>query len=167
MGSAAVNNLPWNKHAKGSSGLSADELGVVNDQKGNTYKELIIPPHGKPFIPDGRNVILPMQKGTKVIPAGKTKQFITNLPHFANGTETEAGTKQDSKKGTGGIADGVSQAINDTLMPYIREIIRILQGNASSGGSAASKRKLQLSILIQSRRYRQHGQVLLNGLKPQ
>lgn len=141
MGSAAVNNLPWNKHAKGSRGLPADELGVVNDQKGNTYKELIIPPHGTPFIPDGRNVILPMQKGTKVIPAGKTKKFIDKLPHFANGTETEAGAKQGSKKSTGGIADGVSQAINDTLIPYIREIIRILQGNASSGGSAASKKK--------------------------
>lgn len=143
LGSAAPGNLPWNKnkHAKGSSGLPADELGVVNDQAGNTYKELIIPPHGTPFIPDGRNVILPMQKGTKVIPAGKTKKFIDKLPHFANGTETEAGAKQGSKKSTGGIADGVSQAINDTLMPYIREIIRILQGNASSGGSAASKKK--------------------------
>lgn len=142
LGSAAPGNLPWNKnkHAKGSSGLPTDELGVVNDQAGNTYKELIIPPNGKPFIPEGRNVVLPMQKGTRVIPAGKTRQFINNLPHFANGTEEDAGTKQDNKKGTGGIADGVSQAINDTLMPYIREIIRILQGNASSGGSAASKK---------------------------
>ncbi len=142
MGSAAVTNMPWNKHAKGSTGLPSDEIGVVNDQKGNTYKELIIPPHGTPFIPDGRNVMLAMQKGTKVIPAGKTKRFIENLPHFANGTEVNIssdGSKNTNKTGLG-IAAGVSQAINDTLIPYIREMIRILQDNANNGSSASKKK---------------------------
>lgn len=127
---------------KGTKGLSKDELGIVNDQKGNTYKELIIPPHGTPFIPDGRNVMLAMQKGTKVIPAGKTKRFIANLPHFANGTEVNIssdGSKNTNKTGLG-IATGVSQAINDTLIPYIREMIRILQDNASNGSSASKKK---------------------------
>lgn len=141
MGSAAVTNMPWNKHAKGSTGLPSDEIGVVNDQKGNTYKELIIPPHGTPFIPDGRDVMLAMQKGTKVIPAGKTKRLIENLPHFANGTEVNLSSdnsKNANKTGLG-IAGGVSQAINDTLIPYIREMIRILQDNASNGGSSKKK----------------------------
>ena len=125
--------------AKG--GISKNELGVVNDQSGNTYKELIIPPHGKPFIPEGRNVTLAMEKGTRIIPADKTKKFLNKLPHFANGTEVNLSSdnsKNTNKTGLG-IAGGVSQAINDTLIPYIREMIRILQDNASNGGSSKKK----------------------------
>ena len=59
--------------AKGSDGVPQNTLGVVNDQPGSTYKELIVPPHGKPFIPNGRNVMLPLEKGTKIMPANQTK----------------------------------------------------------------------------------------------
>lgn len=75
----------WTGHAKGSYGLPTDEVGMVNDQRGSTYKELIVPPHGKPFVPEGRNVVLPMKKGTKILPADKTKQLLEIIPHFANG----------------------------------------------------------------------------------
>lgn len=114
--------------AKG--GLSKDELGVVNDQSGNTYKELIIPPHGTPFIPEGRNVTLAMEKGTRIIPADKTKKFLNSLPHFANGTEGFDGDKKSN--GGNSIADGVSNAINDTLMPYIKEIVRALKSSSGT-----------------------------------
>lgn len=79
----------WNPtgFAKGTSGLAKNTLGIVNDQKGNTYKELIVPPKGKPFIPKGRNVMLHMEKGTKIMPAKQTKQFINSMPHFAKGTQ--------------------------------------------------------------------------------
>lgn len=74
--------------AKGSDGLQRDTLGIVNDQKGATYKELIVPPNGKPFIPKGRNVMLPLQKGTKIMPADETKLFMSSfskLPRFEGG----------------------------------------------------------------------------------
>jgi len=71
--------------AKGTLGLPIDTLGIVNDQKGSTYREMIVPPKGLPFIPEGRNVALAMKKGTKVIPADKTKEFFSSLQHFANG----------------------------------------------------------------------------------
>lgn len=74
--------------AKGSNGLPRDTLGIVNDQKGATYKELIVPPNGKPFIPKGRNVMLPLQKGTKIMPADETKLFMSSfskLPRFEGG----------------------------------------------------------------------------------
>ncbi len=81
---------PWEPKgfAKGANGLPQDTIGIVNDQKGSTYKELIVPPHGKPFIPEGRNVMLPMKKGTKIMPARQTKDFMekmNNMPHFAGG----------------------------------------------------------------------------------
>lgn len=75
-------------HAKGTNGLPNDEIGMVNDQRGSTYKELIVPPNGKPFIPEGRNVILPMKKGTKIMPADQTKalmQSLGKIPKFKNG----------------------------------------------------------------------------------
>lgn len=73
--------------AKGSDGVPRNTLGVVNDQKGATYKELIVPPNGQPFVPKGRNVMLPLQKGTKIMPAKQTKEFMKSLgiPHFASG----------------------------------------------------------------------------------
>lgn len=79
---------PVPQFAKGANGLTQDTIGIVNDQKGNTYKELIVPPHGKPFIPEGRNVMLPMEKGTKIMPAKQTKEFMqkmNGMPHFAGG----------------------------------------------------------------------------------
>lgn len=73
------------KFARGTGGLSKDTIGIVNDQKGPVYREMIVPPHGKPFIPEGRDVVLPMEKGTKIVPANQTKSFIEQLPHFAKG----------------------------------------------------------------------------------
>ena len=73
--------------AKGSDGIPRDTLGVVNDQKGSKYRELIVPPSGKAFIPKGRNVMLPLQKGTKIMPAGQTDELmkLMKMPHFASG----------------------------------------------------------------------------------
>ena len=83
--------------AKGSDGVPKNTLGVVNDQKGATYKELIVPPNGKPFIPKGRNVILPLQKGTKIMPANQTKEFMKSMgvPHFAGGIGNLMGWNTD------------------------------------------------------------------------
>lgn len=71
--------------AKGAGGIKKDTIGVVNDQKGSVYKEMIVPPNGKPFIPEGRNVVLPLEEGTKIMPAKQTKSFLESLPHFAGG----------------------------------------------------------------------------------
>ena len=56
---------------------------IVNDQPGPTYKELIIPKGGTPFIPEGRNVFLPnLPRGSKVLTASQTKRL---FPHYAEG----------------------------------------------------------------------------------
>ena len=95
--------------AKGSNGLPQDTVGMVNDQKGATYKELIVPPNGKPFIPEGRNVLLPMKKGTKIMPAKQTKEFIENVPHFKFGIgDLFAGAWDSFRDFTGDIWDYVS-----------------------------------------------------------
>ena len=56
---------------------------IVNDQPGPTYKELVIPKDGIPFIPEGRDVFLPnLPKGSKVLTARQTKRL---FPHYAEG----------------------------------------------------------------------------------
>ncbi|HEK9588500.1 TPA: phage tail tape measure protein, partial [Streptococcus equi subsp. equi] len=57
-------------------------LAMVNDQKGPLYRELITLPTGESFIPEGRNVILPLPRGSKVLRASRTKQLFS---HYANG----------------------------------------------------------------------------------
>ena len=94
------------KFAKGSDGIPQDTLGVVNDQPGSTYKELIVPPSGKPFIPEGHNVMLPLEKGTKIMPAKQTKAFMSGMPHFAGGIGDFFGNAWDSIKSfTGDVLD--------------------------------------------------------------
>ncbi|MCJ0552522.1 phage tail tape measure protein [Enterococcus cecorum] len=56
---------------------------IVNDQPGPTYKELVIPKGGLPFIPEGRDVFLPnLPRGSKVLTARQTKRL---FPHYAEG----------------------------------------------------------------------------------
>ena len=92
--------------ASGSNGVPQDTLGVVNDQPGAIYKELIVPPSGKPFIPEGRNVMLPLEKGTKIMPAKQTKAFMSGMPHFAGGIGDFFGKSWKSASSyTGSILD--------------------------------------------------------------
>lgn len=77
------------KFANGSEGLQADTLGVVNDQPGGIYREMVIRPDGSAFVPQGRNVPLMMEKGTQIVPAKQTQQYLSMMPHFKNGIGTK------------------------------------------------------------------------------
>lgn len=95
--------------AKGAGGIKKDTIGVVNDQKGSVYKEMIVPPNGKPFIPEGRNVVLPLEEGTKIMPAKQTKSFLESLPHFAGGIgDFFGGIWEGIKDFTGNVWDYMS-----------------------------------------------------------
>ena len=79
--------IPRYATGTGKNGVLNDTFGMVNDQSGGTYRELVQFPNGKAFIPKGRNVVLPMPKGTKVMPAGQTKELMNmnGMPHFKKG----------------------------------------------------------------------------------
>lgn len=74
------------KHATGTN-FHKGGLAMVNDQSGPLYKELITLPNGQSFIPEGRNVVLPLPRGAKVMKASMTKEFMDSLgiPRYANG----------------------------------------------------------------------------------
>ncbi|HEM9634171.1 TPA: phage tail tape measure protein [Streptococcus agalactiae] len=62
-------------------------LAMVNDQQGSLYKELVTLPNGQSFIPNGRDVILPLPKGSKVMKASMTRDYMRSLgvPRYASG----------------------------------------------------------------------------------
>lgn len=68
-------------HAKGTN-FHPGGLAIVNDQKGPLYRELVTLPSGEAFIPEGRDVLLPLPRGSKVLPANKTKRL---FPRYAKG----------------------------------------------------------------------------------
>lgn len=101
----------WEVHtfAKGTGGIKKDTIGIVNDQKGSTYREMVVPPDGDPFIPKGRNVMLPLKKGTKIMSADETKEFLWGIPHFANGIgEFFGGVWENIKSFTGSVWDYIT-----------------------------------------------------------
>ena len=61
---------------------------IVNDQPGPLYKEIVHEPGKDPYIPVGRNVLIPNAKrGTKVYKASRTKSIMRRLgiPKYADG----------------------------------------------------------------------------------
>ncbi|MFR9120242.1 MAG: hypothetical protein ACLVJN_06075 [Streptococcus parasanguinis] len=68
---------------------------MVNDQRNAVYKEMVTLPDGSSFIPDGRNVVLNLPRGSKVLRADRTKRLMKNLgfPRYAAGV----GIPEDAK----------------------------------------------------------------------
>lgn len=74
------------QHAKGTDNHPGG-LATVNDQRGTLYKELVTLPDGTSFIPEGRNVVLPLPPGSKVMRAGRTRSLMNRLgiPNYEKG----------------------------------------------------------------------------------
>lgn len=79
-------NVFASKHAHGTN-YHPGGLAVVNDQRNSTYKEMVTLPDGRSFVPKGRDVLLPLPKGSKVLRADKTKRLMRSMgiPKYANG----------------------------------------------------------------------------------
>ncbi|WP_258319964.1 phage tail tape measure protein [Listeria monocytogenes] len=62
-------------------------LAVVNDAPGSNYRELITTPSGKTFLPEGKNVLLDLPRGSSVLRGDKTAKLLRSVPRFAEGTK--------------------------------------------------------------------------------
>lgn len=115
-------------------------LAVVNDARGANYQELITLPNGKTFLPYGRNVMLNLARGTKVLRGDKTAKILNKVPKFAGGTTRDLVSKSKavniasainsatenaslSKKQTG-VSD--EQKSNKVLLSQLKELIEQL-----------------------------------------
>ena len=113
-----INVSGLDKYASGTNGVTRDSFGVVNDQSGNTYRELVQYPNGQTVIPTGRNVVLPMPKGTKVMPAGQTAALmgITGVKKYKSGIGNFFGSTADK------ISD-----IASNIFSYIKDPKKLLK----------------------------------------
>lgn len=74
--------------AKGTQNFEGG-LAMVNDEKGiNDPRELIVD-KGRAFIPQGKDVLLPLSKGAKVYTASQTKAIMSGMgiPYYATGKD--------------------------------------------------------------------------------
>ena len=65
-------------HAKGTD-YHEGGLAMVNDQRNPNYKEMVTLPDGSSFVPEGRDVILDLPRGSKVLRADRTKRLMKKL----------------------------------------------------------------------------------------
>ena len=79
-------NIFARRHAHGTN-YHPGGLAIVNDQRNSNYKEMVTLPNGRSFIPQGRDVLLPLPKGSKVLRADKTRRLMREMgiPKYASG----------------------------------------------------------------------------------
>lgn len=80
------------QYARGTDGHPQDGPAIVNDQKGSKYQEIIQEPDGSTFIAKGRNALVWLKKGAKVLNATMTERVLkaqqslgSVIPHYADG----------------------------------------------------------------------------------
>lgn len=99
-------NLITGNYAKGTN-YHKGGLALVNDQTGSKYKELIKLPNGNAFVPQERNTLLNLPRGSSVLKASQTAKLI---PRYADGIGEVI--TSDTK------IDELIQAINNLILTF-------------------------------------------------
>lgn len=103
------------KLAHGTSANDRDELALVNDEGGDTYKEAIVRANGKVEIPKNRNQLVFLNRGDEVIPAKKTAEMF-GLNRYANGKKGWLSATWDNVKDwAGDTFEAIEDALKDPL----------------------------------------------------
>lgn len=129
------------KNEKGTN-FHPGGLALVNDQKGPTYRELVTLPNGTSFIPQGRNVMLPLPRGSKVLPAGKTKQL---FPRYANGIGFENTRVADVARRIGNLQSQSDTVVltdhgdNSNINQALNKLIELVAENTDSLDKLAAR----------------------------
>lgn len=106
---------PIKKLAHGTSANDRDELALVNDEGGDTYKEAIVRANGSVEIPKNRNQLVFLNRGDEVIPAKKTAEMF-GLNRYANGKKGWLSAAWDNVKDwAGDTFEAIEDALKDPL----------------------------------------------------
>ncbi|SJZ89886.1 phage tail tape measure protein, TP901 family, core region [Pilibacter termitis] len=134
---------PRQKGYKQGTDYHSGGLALVNDQSGRLFRELITLPSGKMFIPQERNTLLDLPKGTKVLRASETNKII---PQYADGV----GIPSTSK-----FIKGLRWANNVNKLAE--------SSNVTTIENNFSEKKLDRMIELLSRLIEKDTSVLING----
>ena len=142
-------------HATGTN-YHAGGHAMVNDQAGSTFKELIVEPNGRAYIPEGRNVVIPdLPRGSKVFTAAETSRMI---PKYANGTDfTDTRLSQMNFVNQSQNINGQSDAKLDRLITLLESMFNnknafALQGDVYIGNTQAVGKVMANSVNKENRR---------------
>lgn len=103
------------KLAHGTSANDRDELALVNDEGGDTYREAIVRGNGKVEIPKNRNQLVFLNRGDEVIPAKKTAEMF-GLNRYAKGKKGWLSAAWDNVKDwAGDTFEAIEDALKDPL----------------------------------------------------
>lgn len=106
---------PIKKLAHGTSANDRDELALVNDEGGDTFREAIVRGNGKVEIPKNRNQLVFLNRGDEVIPAKKTAEMF-GLNRYAKGKKGWLSAAWDSVKDwAGDTFEAIEDALKDPL----------------------------------------------------
>ncbi|MDT2917599.1 hypothetical protein P7H93_13775, partial [Lactococcus lactis] len=116
------------KHATGTN-YHQGGLAMVNDQKGSLYKELITLPTGQSFIPEGRDVVLNLPRGSSVLKASKTAQLIPKYADGTGGIPVDAKIFRDMRAVQQQLVVNAPGIDNSGQLNVIIELLKLMSGS--------------------------------------
>lgn len=103
------------KLVHGTSANDRDELALVNDEGGDTYREAIVRTNGQVEIPKERNQLVFLNRGDEVIPAKRTAELF-GLNRYATGKKGWLSAAWDNVKDwAGDTFEAIEDALKDPL----------------------------------------------------
>ena len=142
-------NIFASRHAHGTN-YHPGGLAIVNDQRNSNYKEMVTLPDGRSFIPEGRDVLLPLPKGSKVLRADKTKRLMREMgiPKYASGIGIPSDAKflREMEQAQRNITIQTTSVQNGQDSDKVIAEMRILRASLEKLLTAISLKSRQMSI---------------------
>lgn len=153
------------QHANGTN-YHPGGLAVVNDQRNSNYRELVTLPDGRSFIPEGRNVLLPLPRGSKVLRADKTRRLMHEMgvPKYASGIGIPSDAKflREMEQAQQNIVVQHQYTNNGQDMGKVVSEMRILRTSMEKILTAILEKSSDVYLdndIISRKTYEQHGAI--------
>ena len=159
-------NIFASKHAHGTN-YHPGGLAIVNDQRNSNYKEMVTLPDGRSFIPEGRDVLLPLPKGSKVLRADKTRRLMREMgvPKYASGIGIPSDAKflREMEEAQRNITIQTTSVQNGQDTDKVVSEMRILRASLEKILTAILEKSSDVYLdndIISRKTYEQHGSIL-------
>lgn len=158
-------NIFASRHAHGTN-YHPGGLAIVNDQRNSNYKEMVTLPDGRSFIPEGRDVLLPLPKGSKVLRADKTKRLIREMgiPKYATGVGIPSDAKflREMEEAQRNVTIQTTSVQNGQDTEKVVAEMRILRASMEKILTAILEKSSDVYLdndIISRKTYEQHGAI--------
>ena len=158
-------NIFASRHAHGTN-YHPGGLAIVNDQRNSNYKEMVTLPDGRSFIPEGRDVLLPLPKGSKVLRADKTKRLMREMgiPKYASGIGIPSDAKflREMEQAQRNITIQTTSVQNGQDSDKVIAEMRILRASLEKLLTAILEKSSDVYLdndIISLKTYEQHGAI--------